>query len=307
MIRRMKSSYALVTAALLTLVTTSAPAAPPFQDKPLSTQTVKVSDHVWAIVGYPNIGIVVGGNATLVVDTGLGRSNGTTVAKAAKALAPRNRLFLTTTHFHPEHAAGVLGFPPGTLLIRDQIQQDEMDQRGEDMVRLFAGRKEQWKSWLAGEQLRAPDETFDRELRLNLGNGVTARLLWLGAAHTRGDELVFVDPDKTLISGDVIQNKVGPHIYGEGGTASSWIAAVDQAAKLGAQHVVPDHSPIGDGSLVEQERAFLIEIKDRALTLKRQGASADQAGTQITAELKQKYPDWNIDDLTSFVQAAYAE
>jgi glyoxylase-like metal-dependent hydrolase (beta-lactamase superfamily II) len=85
-----------------------------------------------------------------------------------------------------------------------------MDSHGEDMIRMFASRDEFWKSLLAGEQLRAPDEIVERELRLNLSGGVTARLLWLGAAHTKGDELIFVDPDKTLISGDVVQNKVGP-------------------------------------------------------------------------------------------------
>lgn len=273
----------------------------------MSDQTVKVSDHVWAIIGFPNIGIVVGTEATLVVDTGLGKQNGATVAQAARKLAPHNRLFLTTTHFHPEHASGVLGFPPGTLLIRDQVQQDEMDQHGQEMIQVFAGRRALWKSLLAGEQLRPPDATFDRELRLNLGGGVTARLLWLGAAHTRGDELVCVDPDKTLISGDVVQNKVGPSISGEGGTAASWIAAVDALAKLNVQHVLPDHSPIGDGSLVDQERSFLAELRDRALAMKRQGTPAEQAGQQITADFKQQFPDWNIDDLTSFVRAAYAE
>ena len=49
----------------------SAKNAPP-QDPLLSENTVQVSDHVWAIMGWPNIGIVVGENATLVVDTGLG-------------------------------------------------------------------------------------------------------------------------------------------------------------------------------------------------------------------------------------------
>jgi glyoxylase-like metal-dependent hydrolase (beta-lactamase superfamily II) len=297
----------LVALALLLAFGSSAPASPPFQDKLLSDSTVKVSDHVWAIIGFPNIGIVVGDNSTLVVDTGLGRRNGATVARAAKKLAPHNRLFLTTTHFHPEHAAGVMGFPPGTILIRDQVQQDEMDHHGEEMIQMFSRRNGQWKSLLSGEQLRAPDVTFERELRLNLGGGVTARLLWFGAAHTRGDELVFVEPDKTLISGDVVQNKVGPYIYGEGGTAASWIAAVDEAAKLGAEHVLPDHSPIGDGSLVEQERSFLSELRSRALALKRQGESAEKAGQQITAECKKKYPDWNIDDLTSFVKHAYTE
>ena len=144
-------------------------------------------------------------------------------------------------------------------------------------------------------------------MRLNLGGGVTARLLYFGAAHTKGDELVFVDPDKTLISGDIVQNKVGPFIYGEGGTATSWIAAMDKAAKLGARHVLPDHSSVGDGSLVEQEKSFLMELRERALVLKRQGENAERAGQQLTAEFKEEYPDWSIDDLTGFVKGAYAE
>jgi glyoxylase-like metal-dependent hydrolase (beta-lactamase superfamily II) len=78
--------------------------------------TVKVSDHVWAIMGFPNIAIVVGNRATLVVDTGMGPKNGATAARVAAKLAPGNtRLFLTTTHFHPEHAAGEPGFPAGTI------------------------------------------------------------------------------------------------------------------------------------------------------------------------------------------------
>ncbi|PAT49836.1 MBL fold metallo-hydrolase [Pseudomonas aeruginosa] len=280
---------------------------PPYRDQLLTGKTVKVSQHVWVIAGFPSIAIVVGNNATLVVDTGLGRLNGATVAKAAKKLAPRNRLYLTTTHFHPEHAAGVLGFPPDTLLIRNQVQQDEMERHGEEMVRMFAGVNVQWQVLLAGEQLRAPDVTFERELRLNLGGGVSARLLWFGAAHTLGDELVFVEPDRALISGDVVQNKVGPYIYGEGGTAASWIAVVEQVAKLGAQHVIPDHSPVGDGALVQQELAMLTEMRDRALALKRQGVSAEQAGEQLTNEFQSKYPDWTIDDLTGFVKGAYDE
>src|SRR6202789_4550907 len=89
--------------------------------------TIKVSDHVWAIMGFPNIAIVVGTRASLVVDTGLGPKNGATIARVVAKLAPNNtKLFLTTTHFHPEHAAGEPGFPPGTILIRDAVQQQEM-------------------------------------------------------------------------------------------------------------------------------------------------------------------------------------
>jgi glyoxylase-like metal-dependent hydrolase (beta-lactamase superfamily II) len=139
----------------LCLVTAMASA----QTQPLLREdTVPVSPHVWAILGFPNIGFVVGTKATLVVDTGLGPRNGATVAKVARRLAPNNQLYLTTTHFHPEHAAGVGGFPPGTILIRDRVQQEEMDQHGAEMVQLFASRNDQQRELLANVQLHPPDE-----------------------------------------------------------------------------------------------------------------------------------------------------
>jgi glyoxylase-like metal-dependent hydrolase (beta-lactamase superfamily II) len=273
----------------------------------LGEDTVKVSDHVWAIMGWPNIGIVVGANATLVVDTGLGPRNGATIARVAKKLAPANKLYLTTTHFHPEHASGEPGFPAGTILIRDKVQQDEMDQHGVEMIDLFAGRNEQQKELLANVKLRPPDETFDKERVLDLGGGVKARLLWFGGAHTKGDELTFVEPDKTLISGDVVQNKVVPNIYGAGGTPATWLAVLDQVAKLGTLHVLPDHSAIGDGSLVAQEKAFIADLRTRALDLKQHGVSADDAGKQLTVEFKTKYAGWPINSLAGFVKSVYAE
>jgi glyoxylase-like metal-dependent hydrolase (beta-lactamase superfamily II) len=296
-----------IIASLLALYFVTGVSAPGQNQPILSEDTVKVSDHVWAIMGFPNIGIIVGANGTLVVDTGLGPRNGATVAKVAKKLGPNNKLYLTTTHFHPEHAAGEAGFPPGTIPIRDKVQQDEMDKHGEEMVKLFAGRNDQQKELLANIKLRPPDETFDKERKLDLGGGVIARLLWFGGAHTKGDELTFVQPDKTLISGDVVQNKVVPNIFREGGTPSSWIALLDEVEKLGAVHVLPDHSPIGDGSLVAQEKAFIVDLQRRALDLKGKGVDADEAGKLLTIEFKIKHADWPINNLTNFVKSIYAE
>jgi len=273
----------------------------------LGEDAVKVSEHVWAILGFPNIGIAVGRNATLVVDTGLGPRNGATIAKVAKRLAPNNKLYLTTTHFHPEHAAGEPGFPAGTILIRNKAQQDEMDKHGEELIQTFSSRNDEWRGLLANVKLRPPDEVFGTEKKLDLGGGVIARLLWFGGAHTKGDELIFVDPDKTLISGDVVQNKVVPGIANDGGTPSSWIAVLDRVEKLGVRHVLPDHSPVGDGALVQSERAFLKDVRTRALALKRQGVSAEDAGKTLTAELKAKYPDWPINNLTNLVKNVYAD
>jgi len=273
----------------------------------LGENPVQVSEHVWAIMGFPNIGIVAGNRATLVVDTGLGPSNGETIARVAAKLAPGNRkLFLTTTHFHPEHAAGEAGFPAGTVLIRNVVQQQEMEKHGKEMLDMFAGRSAQWKELLTNATLRSPDVTFESEADIDLG-GVKARLLWFGGAHTKGDELTFVEPDRTLISGDVVQNKVVPNIYADGGTPSSWLAVLDKVEALRALHVLPDHSAPGDGSMVAMEKQFIAELRRGALELKSKGVNAEDAGKQLSTDFKSKFPDWPNMNVAAFVRSIYAE
>ena len=233
------------------------------QNQPvLGEEAVKVSDHVWAIMGWPNIGIVVGSRAVLVVDTGLGPRNGATISRIVTKLSPGSKkLFLATTHFHPEHAAGEAGFPAGTILIRNSVQQREIETSGKEVVDLFAARSEQQKELLANVVFRTPDITFDKETKVDLGD-VTVRLLWFGGAHTRGDQLMFVEPDRTLISGDVVQNKVVPNIFRDGGTPSSWLTVLDSIATLDCD--VRDYDPTlaldGGADGLSAYRAILAEL-----------------------------------------------
>ena len=300
---RMKLLIKLLVPAFLTAASASAQMSQPV----LGETTTKISDHVWAIMGFPNIGIVVGDRRVLVVDTGMGPKNGATITRAVGRLAPGKKIILTTTHFHPEHAAGEQGFPPDTIVIRDAVQQREMEAHGQEMIDMFASRSPQNKELLADVKLRTPDVLFDQDATVDLGGGVTARLFWFGGAHTKGDELIFVEPDRTLISGDVVQNKTMPNIYGDGGTPTTWLAVLDKIAALNAAHVLPDHSAPGDGTLVTAERSLISEIRTRAQALKRQGVSVDDAGKQIAAELKTAHPDWPNTNAAAFVKSVYAD
>lgn len=299
----MKVLLTLLTLTFLTVAGAFAQLSQPM----LGENTTKISDHVWAIMGFPNIAIIVGSRATLVVDTGMGPKNGATAARVAARLAPNNQqLFLTTTHFHPEHAAGEPGFSPATILIRNAVQQQDMEKHGQEIMERFGRNSAQNKELLAGVVLRPPDVTFDREATVDLG-GVIARLLWFGEAHTKGDELIFVEPDRTLISGDVVQNKAMPNIADDGGTPSTWLAVLDKIAALNATHILPDHSAPGDGSLVAGERSLISEIRTRALALKGQGMSVEDAGKQVTTDLKMLHPDWPNTNAAGFVKSVFAD
>ena len=83
----------------------------------LGEETVQISEHVHAILGFPNIGIVVGANAVLVVDTGLGPRNGATIAKAAARLAER-KINVWDGHNYAWEVTGALGIRDSGSAVR---------------------------------------------------------------------------------------------------------------------------------------------------------------------------------------------
>ena len=267
----------------------------------------RVSEHVYAIVGFPNIAIVIGSNATLVVDTGMGARNGAIIVREVEKLSKNPKLFLTTTHFHPEHAMGEQAFPANTILIRPTVQQEEMDQHGQEFIERFSKQSAGNKELLQGVKLRTPDILFDREMTLDLG-GVSARLFWLGTAHTRGDEMIFVKEDSVLIPGDIVQDKMVPNMPTDDSSPKNWIAILDQLAPLKPRFIVPDHGDLGDASLIAKELAFLVDVQTSALELKRKGVSVEDAGKQVAAAMKARYPEWpNMGPIPNLVKRIYAE
>jgi len=304
MMKKMARITIVAVAALISMA-----AAAQFPDGGLlpENQVMRVSEHISVIIGFPNVAIVVGDRATLAVDTGMGPRNGAVVYREAQKLSKGTLLYLTTTHFHPEHAAGEAAFPANTLLVRPAVQQKEIAEHGMQFVELFASRSAQSKELLTGVTFRAPDITFGKEITIDLG-GVTARLFWMGAAHTQGDELIDVEPDNALISGDVVQNKLVPAAPPDYSSVKNWVEILSQLRQTKFRYIVPDHGTLGDGSLIEQDYQFLSQLQARALELQNQGKTADEAGKLLTAEFQAKYPDWsNVNNIANAVKRVYAE
>jgi glyoxylase-like metal-dependent hydrolase (beta-lactamase superfamily II) len=144
-------------------------------------------------------------------------------------------------------------------------------------------------------------------MSLDLG-GVTVRFFYLGPAHTFGDQLIDVEPDSALIPGDVVQNKQTPNMPTETASPKGWIAILDKLEAMHFKFVVPDHGPLGDGSLIPQERSFLMAMQNRSLELKKSGKSVDDAAKIVADEFKVKYPDWvGVNNVGNEVRRVYAE
>ena len=121
--------------------------------------TVKLTDHVWAIPdgnvgGVPNVGIIVGSRATLVVDTGLGPRNGETIVREMNKVSRNTEVYVATTHYHPEHTLGAAAFK-GAKLIMPRIQEQDMRELGAGIRNTFASRSASNMELLNGEIGRA--------------------------------------------------------------------------------------------------------------------------------------------------------
>ena len=264
-----------------------APAAPPVPPLIREGVTEKISPHVYVIPDnsvpmVPNVGIVVGSRATLVIDTGLGARNGEAVMREVGKVSRNAELYLVTTHVHPEHDLGAGGFPATTKMIRSKDQVDEIAASGLEMAKRFAGISPLHAELLQGAEFRKADITFEKEHTLDLG-GVTVRFLAMGFNHTRGDTATFVEPDTVLFSGDVAM-KLLPAV-GAGASLSQWIASQDRMAALAPARVVPSHGAMGDASIMAETRRFVSTVQSRAAALKQAGKSLDEVLAALQTEL----------------------
>lgn len=273
--------------------------------------TVRLGPHTYAIPDgnvplVPNVGIVVGSRATLVVDTGLGRRNGEAVLREVEKVSRNSALYIVTTHFHAEHTMGYTAFPPSAQYVNSTIQEAEFDEAGMRQVATFSSRSPLTADLLSGAQRRTAAVTFDREHVLDLG-GVRARLLVVGPTHTKGDTLVFVEGDGVLFAGDVVMNRsfVGAN---QNSSIKAWLTAFDRIAAMRPATIVPAHGDIGPGSILAPLQESVQTIQRRARELKAQGKSADETASTVQMEAQAQRPEWaRPNGIAALARSAYAE
>jgi len=272
---------------------------------------VKLAEHTFVIPDnnvplVPNVGIVVGSRATLVIDPGLGRRNGETVLREVATISKNTEIFIATTHFHAEHTTGYLAFPATAKYVNSSVQEAEFAEGGARQIQTFSGRSPLTAELLKDAVGRKADITFDRDYVLDLG-GVTVRFLVVGPTHTRGDTALLVEGDGVLFSGDVVMN----NSFLAATPASSmkaWLAAFDAFERMRPKTIVPSHGGVGEGSIISANRAVMQGVQRRALELKAQGRSSEDAAATVQKEFEAMHPGWpRANGLAAAARAAYAE
>lgn len=296
MIPTIRRSHAAAAAFIATCFAGPALAQPAAGPAPVIKQgtTQKVADHTYVILDdnvsfVPNVGLVVGERATLIVDTGLGERNGAIVLEEARKLSDNTMFYVTATHFHPEHDLGATAFPADAEVVRWRVQQAEAEEQGQQMIERFSSISPVVAELLAGARLRAPDNLFDDEVRLDLG-GVHVRIKGVGPNHTRGDTIMYVEEDRVLFAGDVVMSYF-PSANAQAGSVDKWIANMNEFEALNPAVVVPAHGRLGDAQFIRRYRDYLTAVRDETRAAKRQGQSVEQVQQALAPRLAQRFPE----------------
>jgi glyoxylase-like metal-dependent hydrolase (beta-lactamase superfamily II) len=273
--------------------------------------TVKLGEHTYAIPdaaigGVPNVGIVVGDRATLVIDPGMGRRNGEAVLREVAKVTTNTEIYIATTHFHAEHTTGYHGFPATATYINSTTQEAEFAELGATFIKNFADRSPMRAELLKDATGRKANITFDREHTLDLG-GVRVRFLLVGPTHTRGDTGFFVEGDRVLFAGDVVMNQSFVAANANS-SVTAWLAAFEAFETMGPGSIVPAHGPIGDASLIPTLRALMNGIVARTREMKAVGQTADQIAGTLQMEFQQEHPTWaRANGVAAIARVAYAD
>jgi glyoxylase-like metal-dependent hydrolase (beta-lactamase superfamily II) len=273
--------------------------------------TVSISPHVHLIPDgdvplVPNVGIVVGRRATLVIDTGLGPRNGETVVRETRKVSRNAALYLAVTHVHPEHDLGAQAFPPATRMIRSRGEDADIAEYGLQLANTFASQSPIRAQLLKDAAYRKTDISFDRSYTLDLG-GVRVRMETVGPTHTRGDTVFFVEGDRTLFAGDVVMSAF-PAFASPYSSVRAWLAALDRLDAMKPRIIVPSHGRLVDAPAIATYREYLRAVQTRAAALKRDGKTADEAAQIVQTELQAKFSGMaQPARIAAAAKAAYAE
>ena len=244
----------------------------------------------------PNIGIIGGTHSVLVVETGMGPRNAEKVLAFAADYARGRELYLTTTHFHPEHAFGAQVFAGQATYLLDQAQADDLASKGPGYLGMFRGLGEPVARQLEGVELAAPDVVYDGSYDLDLG-GRVVQLRATGRAHTKGDQVITVPDAGVMFTGDLVETGqfaifpwFPPHDTDVSGTR--WITVMERLAAAHPQVVVPGHNDIDGPQLLTDVHDYLTLLRDETWRRQDSAMGEDTIAAEVADLMIERHPDW---------------
>jgi glyoxylase-like metal-dependent hydrolase (beta-lactamase superfamily II) len=211
----------------------------------------EVRSGVYIAVAEPdsvNLGLIVGSQWSLLVDTGSSPAQGRTVRGSLAAVTDRPLTAVVVTHWHYDHAFGLGAFADVPRIAHETLH-----------FRLLSAEAaaEGRRLGVDPQELGQPNVEIAVATAVNLGDR-RVEIAHLGRGHTDGDLVVVVPDADVLFAGDLLES-AGPPAFGTDSVLDEWPATLDAVVGLMTARTlaVPGHGEPMDRESVFEQRGWI--------------------------------------------------
>ncbi|EJL74754.1 MBL fold metallo-hydrolase [Variovorax sp. 2RAF20] len=261
----------------------------------------QISEHAWAYTaeGDPNTGIVIGDDCVLVADTQATPAMAADVVRRIREVTDKPIRYVVLTHYHAVRVLGAAGYGAEHILA-SQDTRDLIVERGEEDKASEIGRFPRLFQNVetVPPGLTWPTMTFTGKMTLWLGK-LEVQLIQLGRGHTKGDTVVWLPQERTLLSGDLVEFGATP--YAGDAYFKDWPQTLDNIAALKPVALVPGRgaaltTPAQVAEGLTGTRNFISDVYASVQEGVKAGRDLNTVYKDTYAKLKPKYSQWVIFD-----------
>jgi glyoxylase-like metal-dependent hydrolase (beta-lactamase superfamily II) len=251
----------------------------------------QLSSHCWAYTaeGDPNSGVIMGDKFIMVSDATATPAMAQDLIAKIRTLSDKPIKYVLLTHYHAVRVLGASAYTAegATEVIASQGTLDLIIERGaqdmksemERFPRLFRGAEGvpglTWPTMVIGGGDATKGEVPGK-LMIDLG-GVQVQIWQPGYGHTRGDTIAWIESEKVLFSGDLVEYEAG--VYTGDAQLEEWPATLEALRALNAEAIVPGRGEAMKGNA--NVNKSLDYTKRWVETLYRCGKEAATAGMDL--------------------------
>ncbi len=207
-----------------------------------------------------NIGVVVGEDGILVIDTRSFEGEGLELRDELGRLTAKPVRWVVNTHWHWDHAYGNSVFEDAEIW-GHELCKTALETRGEDM-------KEAAKWWLPEihheeiDRVRVvpPNRTFSDRATIAIGRLVD--VAYYGLGHTDNDIVTTIPGTDVAFFGDLVEEGAPPN-FGDS-YPLAWPATMDVATRSLPSVIVPGHGDVVDPDFVATQQEELVAVAELA-------------------------------------------
>jgi glyoxylase-like metal-dependent hydrolase (beta-lactamase superfamily II) len=248
----------------------------------------QLSAHCWAYTaeGDPNSGVIIGEKFIMVSDATATPAMAQDLIKQIRKVSDKPIKYVLLTHYHAVRVLGASAYlaegateviaSRGTYELIVERGAQDMQSEMERFPRLFRGADSvpglTWPTMVIGDGKPGRQGSLEVDL-----GGVKVSIWHPGPGHTRGDTIAWVEEEKVLFSGDLVEYEAG--VYTGDAQLEEWPATLEALRELKAEFIVPGRGEAMKGN-ADVNKA--LDYTQRwVTTLFRAGKEAAAAGMDL--------------------------